>query len=90
VTHFAPSLRSADPRYGLTPGTAGFCNALDALLDRADYWLHGHLHCPSDYVDAGPRRCHVLANPLGYAAKGEQVGFRADWVLSVPGHARPA
>ncbi|NDE41961.1 MAG: metallophosphoesterase, partial [Betaproteobacteria bacterium] len=25
VTHFAPSLRSADPRYGITPGTAGFC-----------------------------------------------------------------
>ncbi|MCV5951053.1 hypothetical protein OFN94_40230, partial [Escherichia coli] len=22
VTHFAPSLRSADPRYGLVPGTA--------------------------------------------------------------------
>ena len=32
VTHFAPSLRSADPRYGLVPGTAGFCNALVALL----------------------------------------------------------
>ena len=29
VTHFAPSLLSADPRYGLTPGTAGFCNSLD-------------------------------------------------------------
>ena len=36
VTHFAPSLRSADPRYGLTPGTAGFCNALDDLVARAD------------------------------------------------------
>ena len=32
VTHFAPSLQSADPRYGLTPGTAGFCNALDGLV----------------------------------------------------------
>ena len=35
VTHFAPSLRSADPRYGLTPGTAGFCNALDGWLAHA-------------------------------------------------------
>ncbi|MFM2035120.1 MAG: hypothetical protein RL459_385, partial [Pseudomonadota bacterium] len=26
VTHFAPSLQSADPRNGRTPGTAGFCN----------------------------------------------------------------
>ena len=72
ITHFAPSLRSNDARYGLTPATAGFCNALDGLFARADLWLHGHLHCAHDY-QAG--RCRVLANPLGYAAKGEQAGF---------------
>ena len=72
VTHFAPSLRSADPRYGLTPGTAGFCNALDDLLGHAQWWLHGHLHCPQDYVVNG---CRVVANTLGYAAKGEQASF---------------
>lgn len=76
VTHYAPSLRSADPRYGLTPGTAGFCNALDDLFDRADFWLHGHLHCPSDYRAGTGQRCRVVANPLGYASKGEQEGFR--------------
>jgi predicted phosphodiesterase len=73
VTHFAPSLLSADPRYGLTPGTAGFCNALDSLLPHARLWLHGHLHAPSDYVSRG---CRVVANPLGYAKKGEQAGFQ--------------
>ncbi len=73
VTHFAPSLRSADPRYGLTPGTAGFCNALDALLPKAQLWLHGHLHAPSDYVHLG---CRVVANPLGYARKNEQAAFQ--------------
>lgn len=72
VTHFAPSLRSADPRYGLTPGTAGFCNALDGLLPQAAFWLHGHLHAPSNYVHAG---CHVIANPMGYARKNEQSAF---------------
>ncbi len=72
VTHFAPSLRSADPRYGLTPGTAGFCNALDGLLPAAQFWLHGHLHAPSNYQHLG---CQVLANPLGYARKGEQGRF---------------
>ena len=72
VTHFAPSLRSADPRYGLTPGTAGFCNALDGLLAQAQFWLHGHLHAPSNYQHHG---CQVLANPLGYARKGEQGRF---------------
>lgn len=81
VTHFAPSLRSADPRYGLTPGTAGFCNAFDDLFAQADWWLHGHLHCQQDYR-AG--RCRVLANTLGYAAKGEQEGFREQFVVDLP------
>lgn len=80
VTHFAPSLRSADPRYGLTPGTAGFCNSLDDLLPRAQLWLHGHLHCQQDYRAQG---CRVVANTLGYATKGEQEGFRDQLVLEV-------
>ena len=80
ITHFAPTLASADPRYGLTPGTAGFCNALDALLPLADVWLHGHLHCAFDYVKDG---CRVVANPLGYADKGEQAGFRPGLLIEV-------
>lgn len=91
VTHYAPSLRSADPRYGLAPGTAGFCNSLDELLPYADLWLHGHLHCMQDYVvesTSGPRgdlphRCRVVANPLGYANKGEQDDFRPDLVIEL-------
>ncbi len=82
ITHFAPTLASADPRYGLTPGTAGFCNSLDELLPRAVLWLHGHLHCASDYQQSG---CRVVANPLGYAVKGEQDGFRPDLLIEVPG-----
>jgi predicted phosphodiesterase len=80
VTHFAPSLLSADPRYGLAPGTAGFCNALDDLLAHAELWLHGHLHCPNDYVRNG---CRVVANPLGYARKGEQEGFRPELLIEI-------
>ena len=80
VTHFAPSLLSADPRYGLNAGTAGFCNGLDELLASARLWLHGHLHCPADYVK---NACRVVANPLGYARKGEQDGFRADLLITV-------
>jgi hypothetical protein len=80
VTHFAPSLGSADPRYGLTPGTAGFCNALDDLLPQAKLWLHGHLHAPSDYLRQG---CRVVANPLGYARKNEQACFRPRGVIEL-------
>ena len=89
VTHFAPSLRSADPRYGLVPGTAGFCNSMDDFLPLADFWLHGHLHCRNDYVVRGQylgqeRACRVVANPLGYIAKGEQADFREDLVIEIP------
>lgn len=80
VTHFAPSLLSADPRYGLNAGTAGFCNDLDGLLGSARLWLHGHLHCPADYVKNG---CRVVANPLGYARKGEQDAFLPDLLITV-------
>ena len=80
VTHFAPSLRSADPRYGLNPGTAGFCNALDDLLPLAQLWLHGHLHCAQDYVHGA---CRVVANPLGYAKKGEQLQFSPTFCVDV-------
>ena len=78
ITHFAPSLRSGDPRYGLAPGTAGFCNALDELVPQADFWLHGHLHCPSDYTIG---RCRVRANPLGYAEQGEQASHLRQCVI---------
>jgi Icc-related predicted phosphoesterase len=80
ITHFAPSLLSADPRYGLTPGTAGFCNALDHLLPQANLWLHGHLHCAHDYVSQG---CRVVANPLGYAKKNEQLAFDPQKIVRI-------
>jgi predicted phosphodiesterase len=76
ITHFGPSLRSADRRYGQQPGTASFCNADDDLIPRADLWLHGHLHCRHDYrIDrAGRLPSRVVCNPLGLAKKGEQTG----------------
>jgi Calcineurin-like phosphoesterase len=80
VTHFAPTLHSADPRYGLSPGTAGFCNGLDELLPLADLWLHGHLHCPTDVQVGG---CRIVANPLGYADKHEQRAFVPQHLISL-------
>lgn len=90
VTHFAPSLNSADPRYGQQPGTAGFCNALDDLLPFAQVWMHGHLHCPNNYTvrgtcDGCEFACQVVANPMGYLHKGEQESFVEGFVVDVPG-----
>lgn len=77
VTHFAPSLRSADPRYGRQPGTASFCNADDDLMPHADLWIHGHLHCRQDYGVPRPGRSptRVVCQARGLEKKGEAEGF---------------
>ena len=86
VTHYAPSLLSADPRYGAQPGSASFCNADDDLLPGADLWIHGHVHCRHDYLvprphGTGPTR--VVCNARGLARKGEAAGAAAHCVVSV-------
>ena len=80
LTHFGPSLRSGDPRYGSQAGTASFCNADDDLLPLADVWIHGHLHCRHDYM-AGTTR--VVCNARGHARKGEADGYDGLFVVEV-------
>ena len=85
VTHFAPSLKSADPRYGASAATASFCNADDDLLPAADVWLHGHLHCVHDYVvaHADGRQTRVVSNARGHSRRGEAERHRPRFVLDV-------
>ena len=85
VTHFAPSLRSADPRYGGQPGSASFCNADDALLPGADLWIHGHLHCRHDYrvVHDDATVTRVVCNARGHLRKGEAGGYDGRRVVDV-------
>lgn len=84
VTHFAPSLRSADPRYGARSGTASFCNADDDLIGRADLWLHGHLHCPQDYrVARAGGSTRVVCNSRGHERRGEAEQHQPLLVLEV-------
>jgi hypothetical protein len=85
ITHFAPSFRSADPRYGAQPGTASFCNADDDLLPLAELWLHGHLHCQHDYrvAHAGGGSTRVVCNSRGHERKGEARGHDPRLVLEV-------
>jgi hypothetical protein len=83
ITHFAPSLRSADPRYGTQPTTASFCNDDEDLIGHADLWIHGHVHWRSDYTL--PRRrntggasggaSRVVCQARGLLHKGETEGF---------------
>jgi len=84
VTHFAPSARSADPRYGLQPGTASFCNADDELMPGVDLWIHGHLHCVHDYrVEHALGATRVVCNARGHARKGEAEAHRPAWLIEV-------
>jgi hypothetical protein len=84
ITHYAPSLRSADPRYGARPGTASFCNADDDLLPHADLWIHGHLHCCHDYTVAHAQgRTRVLSNARGHGVKGEGAAHQPGLVVEV-------
>jgi hypothetical protein len=84
VTHFAPSLRSADPRYGARSGTASFCNADDDLISRADLWLHGHLHCPQDYhVARAGGSTRVVCNSRGNERRGETARHRPQLLIEV-------
>lgn len=87
ITHFAPSLRSLDPRFGTQPGTASFCNADDLLIPQAELWLHGHLHCRHDYRVDRPGRSptRVVSQAVGLARKGEAIGFDAEKLIDVPG-----
>jgi hypothetical protein len=76
ITHFGPSFRSADPRFGSQPGTASFCNADDDLLPLAALWIHGHLHCRHDYrVRHAGGETRVVCNARGHARRGEADGF---------------
>lgn len=76
ITHFGPSLRSADPRFGNQPGTASFCNADDALMPGVDLWIHGHLHCRHDYLVTHERGAtRVVSNARGHGHKRESEGY---------------
>ena len=80
ITHYAPSLLSADPRYGRQLSTASFCNADDALVPLADLWIHGHLHCRNAYEIGGTP---VVCNARGHGHKNEPEGFDPLRVVSV-------
>jgi calcineurin-like phosphoesterase family protein len=63
VTHHGPSARSIHPRYLGEPVNAAFVSELDGLVEKADLWLHGHVHDSFDYMVGD---CRVVANPRGY------------------------
>jgi len=83
VTHMVPSLKSTAERYRALPVSAGFASHLDALVARADLWIHGHTHDSYDYPLEG---CRVVCNPRGYQKpqrRLENQSFVPDLVVEI-------
>lgn len=81
VTHHAPTRLSWGSRTP-SPVMHAYCNDLDGWLAARsiDLWLHGHIHCPSDYCINGTR---VVCNPRGYQGYREVETFRADFIVEI-------
>ncbi len=100
VTHHGVHPDSVHPRFAGSDVNPAFITDLGPLLDRADLWLHGHVHDSFDYRVG---RARVVANPRGYAANRNAIediaALEAEnpaWdptcvvALPTPGHAASA
>jgi predicted phosphodiesterase len=73
VTHHAPTPQSVVERFRSDPLTPGFVSLLPVdLIQRADIWVHGHMHDSLDHVvdQGGAKRTRVVCNPRGYPTLG--------------------
>ncbi len=78
ITHFAPHPRSIAPAYVGHRANPGFVLDLEAIMDSATLWIHGHTHTFFDYRVRGTR---VICNPRGYP--GEATGFRPGLTVEI-------
>ncbi|MFZ6743534.1 metallophosphoesterase [Undibacterium sp. JH2W] len=81
VSHMAPSLQSVAPRYADDLLSAAFASRLDELAQKADLWIHGHMHESFDYHLG---KCRVICNPCGYPlhnGRMENENFDPDLVV---------
>jgi DNA repair exonuclease SbcCD nuclease subunit len=70
ITHMAPSERSIIDEYKGDSCSPAFASHLDHLVERADLWIHGHVHSSFDYRIG---RGRVVCNPLGYPESYENM-----------------
>src|SRR5471030_1854355 len=66
ITHMAPSIRSVSTQFESALTSAAYSSALDSLVEKANLWVHGHMHESSDYQIGG---CRVVCNPCGYKTR---------------------
>jgi Icc-related predicted phosphoesterase len=63
VTHHAPHPRSVETWTKDKIAKAAYASNLTELMDKAELWIHGHIHTSADYYVG---RTRVMSNPRGY------------------------
>ncbi len=81
VTHHAPSIMSVPEKFKEDPISAAYASNLEALIHKyqPDYWIHGHIHTPIDYMLGNTR---IICNPRGYVNE-KYNGYRPKFVIEV-------
>lgn len=80
-SHHGPSAKSTHPSFANDPLNPCFMSKLDALVEQADLWIHGHVHNSFDYA-AG--RSRVVVNPRGYALNLKQAACAEELLWENP------
>lgn len=79
ITHHLPSRCSVATRFENDLLSASFASDMDALIPKADLWIHGHTHDAFDYhLD----KCRIVCNPRGYPRE-YSTNFNPDLVIEV-------
>lgn len=78
VTHHGPHPNSVHLKYKEELLSAAFVSDMGELLQRADLWIHGHVHDSFDYQVG---RCRVVANPAGYVLNRRSIKRMEEAVL---------
>ena len=81
VTHHAPSIISIPEEFKEDPVSSAYASDLEALICQyqPDYWIHGHIHHPVDYVLGNTR---IICNPRGYIHE-KYNGYNPESVIEV-------
>jgi Icc-related predicted phosphoesterase len=50
ITHMAPSMQSVTDQFAHDLASASYASRLEDLAEKADLWIHGHMHDSFDYL----------------------------------------
>jgi predicted phosphodiesterase len=72
MTHHGPSKKSIDPLFQHDfMGNPAYVSEHDHLVEKANLWVHGHVH-QVQYYNIG--KCRVMCNPFGYLGYETRTG----------------